>query len=175
MAEPTTNLPQEAKKKLPLKVILILAGLLLVEAAAIVTIFMVMGGPPEVQAKEEGALEDEAATGEQPAEELVVAGKFPNTKRGRTYIYDAEIYIVIKKKNQPKISEHIKSMTAQINSDIRTIIGLAEPNHLLEPTLATIKRQIKAALDERLGKDPDGNSFVEQVVITKFTQFRADF
>ena len=65
-------------------------------------------------------------------------------------------------------------MAAQISADIRTIVSRAEPNHLLEPTLATIKRQIKAALDKRLGRDEDGNSRVDHVVITKFTQFRAD-
>ena len=65
-------------------------------------------------------------------------------------------------------------MAAQISGDIRAIIGLAEPNHLLEPTLATIKRQIRSALDKHLGRDEDGNSYVDEVVITKFTQFRAD-
>ena len=80
----------------------------------------------------------------------------------------------MRQKNQEKIAGQLESMSAQISADIRAIIGLAEPNHLLEPTLATIKRQIKASLDERLGRDDEGQSYVEQIVITKFTQYRAD-
>lgn len=161
-----------SKKKISIKALLILVGLLVIEGAVIAGLFMAMGGPADVKAQ--GAAEDEAAQAELPVEELVVAAKFPNTKRGRTFIYDTEVYIVVRQKNQAKINEQLQGMAAQISGDIRAIIGLAEPNHLLEPTLETIKRQIKAALDDRLGRDEQGESYVEQVVITKFTQFRAD-
>ncbi len=172
MADETDNVEEQEPKKGSKKPLLILAALLVVEAAVIAVMFMMMGQPADVQA--EGAVEDEAAQAEEPVEELVVEAKYPNTKRGRTFIYDTQVYIVVRRKNQERIQGQLESMSAQISADIRAIIGLAEPNHLLEPTLATIKRQIKASLDDRLGRDEEGNSYVEQVVITKFTQFRAD-
>lgn len=172
MADETDNASEKPKRKLPPKALLILAAVLVIEAAVISGVFLVAGKPADVKA--DGAAEDEAAIAEQLVEELVLADKFPNTKRGRTYIYDAEVYIVIRRKYQIQIQDELKSMTAQIGADVRTIISRAEPNHLLEPTLATIKRQIKASLDDRLGRDENGQSRVEQVVITKFTQFRAD-
>ena len=54
------------------------------------------------------------------------------------------------------------------------VVVRATPAELPELFLATIKRQIKVALDGRLGRDDEGRSWVEQVVVTKFTQFRAD-
>ena len=173
MAEQTTDATDEApKKKKSLKILLILVGVLVIEGGIIGAVFMVAGKPADVKAEQ--AAQDEAAEAERPIEELVVEEKFPNTKRGRTFIYDTEVYIVVRQKHQGEIRSQLDSMAAQVSADIRTIISRAEPNHLLEPTLATIKRQVKAALDERLGRDEDGNSRVEQVVITKFTQFRAD-
>jgi len=174
MAEQTDNKGQQEqeKKGFPLKTLLILFAVLVIEGVAISAVFVAFGGPADVKAQ--GAAMDEAAWAQQPVEELVVIDRFPNTKRGRTYIYDTEVYIVVQRKIQDKIREQLDGMAAQVGDDIRTIIGRAEPSHLLEPTLATIRRQIKAALDERLGRDEEGQSCVQQVVITKFTQFRAD-
>ena len=164
--------PQQPKKGMPVKTLLLLGGVLLIEAAVITVAFVAFGSPAKVKA--EGAEVDEQAIQEQPVEELVVAGRFPNTKRGRTYIYDTEVFVVVKRKHHEKIKEKIEGMAAQINGDVRVIIGRAEPNHLLEPTLATLKRQIRASLDQRIGVDEDGNSRIQDVVITRFTQFRAD-
>ena len=173
MAEQNDNEAEgQGKKKLPLKTIIILAAVFVIEGVIIATVFMVAGQPADVKA--DPAMEDLAAMAELPMEELVVSEKFPNTKRGRTYVYDTEVYIVVRQKYQSEVRGQLDSMAAQISADIRTVVSRAEPNHLLEPTLATIKRQIKAALDERIGRDEDGQSRVEQVVITKFTQFRAD-
>lgn len=171
--EPTTEPQAGAKKALPIKTLLIVAVALLLEGGAIVAAFMFTGGPTAVQA--DPAAQDAAALAEQPVEELVVEDKFQNTRTGRTYLYDTQVYIVIKRKNQTQTQALLKEKTAQINSDITTIFRRAEPAHLLEPSLATLSRQIKAALDNRLGRDPEsGESVVQEVLITKCTQFRAD-
>ncbi len=172
MAQENEEVSEKGKGKLSLKTLLILAAVLVIEGGVIAGVFLMAGKPADVKA--DGAAQDEAALAEEAVEELVVADKFPNTKRGRTFIYDTEVYIVVRRKHQMEVQAKLESMAAQISADVRTIISRAEPNHLLEPTLATIKRQIKAALDERLGRDENSQSRVEHVVITKFTQFRAD-
>ncbi len=172
MAEEQDNPEEQEAPKKKSKALLILAAIVVIEGAVIAGVFMVAGKPADVKA--DPATEDLAAMAEESVEEMVVSEKFPNTKRGRTYIYDAEVYIVIRRKYQAELRGKLDSMTAQVSADVRTIISRAEPNHLLEPTLATIKRQIKAALDERLGRDEDGQSRIDDVVITRFTQFRAD-
>lgn len=169
---PKSNEAAPVKKRLPLKTLLVLAAVLLVEAAAISAAFLLHGGPSSV--KGDATIEDLAAVLEQPVEELVVQDKFQNTKSGRTFLYDTEIYIVIRRKHQKEVQEQLKAMSAQITTDIAMIFRRADPAHLLEPTLATITRQINAALDERLGVDEHGKSRVEQVLIRKCIQYRAD-
>jgi hypothetical protein len=171
-APPAEESKAPSRRRLPIKAALILGAVMVIEFLILGSVFVLMGGPADVKA--DPAKADLEATAEQPVEEFVIADKYPNTKRGRTYLYDTEIYVVVKRKSQDKVKELIKSMTAQISADVRTVIGRAEPNQLLEPTLATIKRQVKAVLDERLGMDEDGRPRVQEVVITKFTQFRAE-
>lgn len=161
-----------AKKKFPLKTLLILAAVLLLEGLAITAVFMLGGGPAKLEAS--GAAEDAAALAEKPVEELVIEERFQNTRTGRTYLYDTQVYILVRTKHQEQVKEKLESRKAQISSDIATIFRRAEPSHLLEPTLATLQRQIKASLDELFGKDEQGKEIVEKVLITKCTQIRVD-
>ena len=97
--------------------------------------------------------------------------KFPNTRTGRTYVYDAEVYVVVQRKYQERLEGQVKNMSAQISEDIREIVSRADRATLNEPTLATVKRQIKNRLDERFGRDEQGKSIIEQIVVKKFTEF----
>lgn len=163
-----------AKKKFSLKPLLVLLAIVLIEGAAISAAFVISGKPADVTAAS-GAEKDEALKLEQPIEELVVADKFQNTRTGRTYLYDTEVYIVVKQRHHEQAKELLESKKAQIRQDIRTIISRAEPAQLLEPTLATLTRQIKASLDEKLGVDAqEGKPLIQEVLITKCTQFRVD-
>lgn len=163
---------QANEKKLPIKTIGIMAAVLLIEGAIISAAFLFAGKPSDV--KGDTAAIDAQAENEKPIEVLVVAEKFQNAKSGRTYLYDTEIYIVIRKKHQEKLAEQMEQMQASITTDISTIFRRAEPTHLLEPTLATITRQISASLEKRLGPDEEGKSRIDEVLIRKCNQFRSD-
>ena len=170
MAEEQNETPSPGRK-LPLKTILILAAVLVIEAAAISSAFLFARGPSRVEAS--GAAMDDLAHLEEPVEKLVVADKFQNIKTGKSYLYDTEIYVVVKRKHEGNIDKIINEMSAQIAADMSIIFRRAQPAHLLEPTLATLQRQIKAVLDKRIGRDEDNNRIVLEVLITKCTQFRA--
>lgn len=159
------------KKKLPVKTALILAAVLLIEAGAISAAFLLSGGPANVQA--EGAPDDVLAQAMQPVEVMVLAEKFQNTRTGRSYLYDTEIFIVVQRKHQERLDSVIESSRAQISTDVAAIFRRAEPAHLLEPELSTLTRQVRASLDDRLGYDEDGKPYVQEVLI-KCMQFRAD-
>jgi flagellar basal body-associated protein FliL len=162
-------------KKFPLKPILILLAVVLIEGVAISGAFIMSGKPAAVSASTPGAQKDEALKLDQPIEELVVSDRFQNTRTGRTYLYDTEIYIVVRQKNDEQAKKILEANKARIRQDIRTIISQAEPAELLEPTLATLTRQIRASLDDHLGHDPqDGKPLIEKVLITKCTQYRVD-
>ncbi|WP_428386535.1 hypothetical protein [Mucisphaera sp.] len=163
----------EQPKKLPMKTIIAVAAVVIIEAVVIVGIFMFAGGPETVEADIRAA--DEAALAEMPAEVLVVAEKFQNTRTGRAYLYDTEVYVVVKARHQAIVEQRIDTFRAQISNAMATIFRRAEPSFLLEPDLSTLRRQIHAALDEQFGRDEEtGKSYIDQVLIPKATQFRSD-
>ncbi len=165
--------PEAAPKKgFPIKTIMVLVAAMIIEAIAIVGAIHFSAGPAKVKA--DSAAEDMAAQAEMPVEIQVLADKFQNTRTGRTYIYDTDIYIIVRKKDQDRVEEGLKRMSAAVSTEISTIFRRAEPAHLLEPTLATLTRQVQAVLDSKLGKDAEAKSFIQQVLIKKCTQFRVD-
>ena len=175
MAEqtPESDALKSPPKKFAAKTLLILGGVLVMEIATVVAVFMIAGEPPIAEGAT-SAGKDLLLDLEQPMEVLVVADKFPNSKRGKTYLYDTEIYIEIRKKNDAPVQNRIDNMAARIRADVATIFRKAEPTHLLEPELSTLKRQIRAALDKRLGQDENGDPYVDDIQIPKCNQFRAD-
>ena len=160
------------KKGLPIKAIIAVLVVLLIEGAAISAAFLMAGGPQEVKA--DAAAVDLAAQAEQPVEVLVIADKFQNTRSGRSYIYDTEVYIVVRRKHEADVTETIENMNARISTDIAEIFRKAAHTHLLEPELSTLRRQISAALTDRLQYDEEDNPLVMEVVIPKCKQYRAD-
>ena len=171
MPKQTNDTAEAPKKKLPIKTILVVVAALLIEAGAIVGVFMFAAGPSPVQA--DGMSGEAVLTGEQPKEVLVVSDKFQNTRSGRAYLYDTEVWIVIKAKFEDQVTARKDSMQAAIKSDVTTIFRRAEPSHLRESELATLTRQIQAALDKRFGYDPEGNSFVQDCFLAEFKEFPA--
>ena len=163
----------DGKKKLPLVPLIAVAAVLLVEAAVIVGLFMFSGGPSEVKA--EPGVADLVAQGEEPAEVLILSGKFQNTKSGRSYMYDTEIYVVVKQKHLEYMEEKKEQMQASITKDITTIFRRAEPSHLREQDLATLTRQVKASLESRWGNDANDEPYVQEVLITKCMEFASDY
>lgn len=164
--------PASKKGGMSLKTILIMAVVLLIEGVAISAVFVLSGKPAEVHA--DAAAHDAAADADKPVEILVVEDKFQNTRSGKTYLYDTQIYIVVKAKDADRVNAKLEQMQAQISADIGTIFRRAEPAQLLEPTLATLTRQIKAVMDDRLGLDQDHKSMVQEVLLKKYTQYRVD-
>jgi flagellar basal body-associated protein FliL len=160
------------KKKGRLKSVVIFAAVLLLEAAAITVVFVFAGRPSDVRG--DSVAEKLARAAEKPTEVLVVSDRFQNTATGRAYLYETEIYIVVKKKHEDLVKTRIKDMEAQIATDISQIIRRAEPSHLLEPTLSTLTRQVRHAIDQRLGKDEESIALVEEALITKCHQYRSD-
>ena len=161
------------KKGLPLVPIIAVAAVLLIEAAVIVGLFVFSGGPSEVKA--EPGVVDALAAGEAPAEVLILAGRFQNTKSGRSFMYDTEIYVVVKQKHLDYLEAKQEQMQASITKDITTIFRRAEPSHLREQDLATLTRQVRASLEEQLGHDESDEPYVQKVLITKCMEFASDY
>ncbi len=164
--------PAPAKGGGMLRVVLVLVGVLLLEGGTIALTIMFSGGPKVADA---GQLQpDVQAAAEKPVELPLVKDQFPNQRSGRTYLYDAEIFITVRNKDAEKTRQRIEEMTATLATEVAVIFRRAEPTQLREATLATLTRQIKAAVSERLGNDGEGEPIVRDVLIRKCIEFRAD-
>ena len=173
MAEDSQNPEEQPKKKLPMKTIIVLAAAFAIEAVAISAVWFVARAPSDASAH--GPTIDIEAQAEMPTEFLVLKAQFQNRRQGRAFVYDTELYIVVKQKYLEQMEVDVEGMAAQIEADIATIFRKADPSHLGEATLATVKRQIRAVLDERLGRDEEGNSLVLGVAIPKCLQSPSDY
>ncbi len=172
MAEEQVTEVAEPKKKLPIKTLMVIVVVLLLEMVTAIVAYMMAGGPDETMADRQGAaLVDD---GTAPVEQLVVEERFANSKQGAVYLYDTQIYIQIQKKHQPKAEEMLKNMSATISADIHTIFRRAEPSYMHEDALQTLTRQIKEVLDKHL-VDEEKKSMVQKVLITRCTEYRADY
>jgi hypothetical protein len=177
MAEENTqeaeNAPETGgKKKLPIKTAIILVAALLIEGIAISAVFIMAKGPEPLHA--DAGLAEELADEEKQVEVLVISEKFQNTRTGRSYLYDTEIYVLIRKKYVVEVDESIQGMQAQLSTEIATIFRRAEPSYLMEPELATLTRQVGAVLLDKIGVDSDSEPFVMGTLIKKCIRIRAD-
>jgi hypothetical protein len=159
------------KKRLPMRAIAIITVVMLIEGGAITTAFYVTR-PGTVHA--EVAATSQAAEQERSVEELVIAQQFQNTRSGKTYLYDTEIYVLVRQKHQAKVRKQIEAKKAQIVGDIATIFRSAERTQLLEPSLSALTRRIRASLDTHLEPE-DGQSLIQEVVVPRCIEFRVEY
>ncbi len=162
----------EQKKKPPLKTAIVLLAALLIEGIAISAVFIFAKGPEPIKA--DATISEELVDQEKEVEVLVIQDKFQNTRTGRSYLYDTEIYVIVRKKHMERVEINIESMKAQLNTEVATIFRRAEPSYLMEPDLATLTRQVSAVLTEKLGVDTEGEPYVLGTLIEKCLRIRAD-
>lgn len=171
-AKPTEG-ATPAKKGLPIKVIGIVAVLMAAEAGGV--FFVVKATSPKVAAAAEAKLEhaDQNDT-EATVEIQLIDDKFQNLQTGRVWIWDSEIYLKVKKKNEEFVNKVLEEKSAEIKEGVSMIFRRAQHSQLKEPGLETINRQLVAYMNQVLGKDADGKERIERVLIPKCRGFPAD-
>ena len=175
-------MPQDEKQPVPaepprrgnlMRTLVIVVGVVVLEAATVAAVMWFSQGEKPVEG--DPTIIDQAAIGEQPVEMLILSEKFQNSRSGIAYMFDTEVYAIVKRRNQPFVESRLEASKAQISRDINTIFRRAEPSHLAEGELATLTRQIKSVLDEQFGNDEDtGEPYVSEALIRKCIRYRAD-
>ena len=174
MSEQEQNAQDAAPKKgLPIKTVVVVLALLLVEAGAFVALFSMMGKPQETAAAEVEA--DEHAMDEALVEIQVIKDRFPNSHTGRTWLWETEITVQAKAKHEAHVTSRLESRTAEIRTGLARIWRTAQHNHFNEASLETLTRQATAFLNEVLGKDAEGNSYIERTLISRCVGFPTEF
>lgn len=129
--------------------------------------------PKSVDAARLGGMKESAKNGHYgDLAELIVADiKAPWVKTGRTFIFEVTVAIRVSKGVQQETQKALETNEALISDRLSRIIRSAEPNHLEEDGLETIRRQIKHELGVVLGDA----SIIGEVLIPRFIKFRADY
>jgi flagellar basal body-associated protein FliL len=154
-----------AKKKSRIKVIGMVAGIMILEAAGVY--FLVGMSGPKHAAAEVGVQGAEQAAGQEPVEIDLVDDRFQNMQTGHVWMWEIQVVIKTSKKNEPFISSELEKRSAEIKEGIAQIVRRAQYTHLKEPDLITLSRQFTAFCDKVFGHDAQGNSRVDRIMIPK--------
>lgn len=150
--------------KIGLKTIILVAGLLGGEAAIVGVAMTMWAGPGEVQAE---IVETDDAEAEAVSELMIVSDRFPNHQSGKIWLWDTEIQIQVKKKNNEFVERILEERNAEIKTGVSALWRNAHHRHLTEPNLETMTRQLSEYLNNVFGEDANGESRVYKVLIPR--------
>ena len=158
--------PESApKRKFPLRSVLILTGIMLVEAAVFGVLMVAM------KPRDAGGAQG-AQLPAQPVDtsvELELAQfRAVNFQTGATIFYDLKIHLKVDVANKELVSSLVGKHEATLRDRLRTIVAEAEPRSFAETRLTTLKTKVMAMLDTVIGE-----GMVQEVLILDCTPFRA--
>lgn len=168
-AAPAETAPAEgaapAKKKSPIATIGLVAGIMVAEAAVLYVLLGKTSAQPAT-AEAHVAGHDEAEKKETVEIELLDE-KFQNMQTGKTWMWDVQIVLKVKQKNEELITPELEKRASEIKEGLAQVFRRAQHSHLVEPELITVNRQVHAFMDRLLGLDPEGHSRIERVLIPR--------
>lgn len=164
---------QPTKKGLPIKTIIVVLALLVVEAAALIGVMQLAGKPKQT----EGAVLHKTGTEplERVVEILVLKDKFPNNHSGRSWIWDVEIQVQVMARHESHVADRLTGRAAEIRAGVASIWRSGQHNYFNEPGLETLTRQVTDLLNNVFGLDPQGRPYVVRVLISRCVGFPTDY
>ncbi|MEL6497488.1 MAG: hypothetical protein AAF937_00265 [Planctomycetota bacterium] len=168
-----TESTEASKKGMPKKVLVIVAGVMAIEVAAVAAFLMLSGGGASE------AVADIELDPENDPDALVeipiITDRFQNMHTGRVWQWQCEIVIQVKRRDQDRIAAALDRRTAEVTAGIAELIRKATHTQLREPELQSIKRKLNVYLTGVFGEDAEGDSRVRSVLIPMLRGSPADF
>lgn len=161
-----------SKKKLPLKTIVIVLAMLVIEAGVLIGAITMFGGPSKAVA-DDGVVEP--SPDELLVEIPVVHEKFNNSATGRVWLWDTEVLVQVREKDQAAIEETLARRQAEIRTGISAIVASAQHGYFTEPGRQTLTRQLTDYLREVFKQRGETESRVTMVLVPKCVGMPADF
>ena len=155
-----------APKGLPIKTILFVSAIMVMEAGGVYVFMRMTGRTPEVAS---AGLVDEDLGENAPMEIQLITGTYTNLSTNQNWMWEVDIYLKVRRRNEELVNKTLERRKAEIAEGVGLIIRKAQHAHLKEPELLTIQRQLGALVSEIFGTDPDGAPRVERVIIAKCT------
>jgi flagellar basal body-associated protein FliL len=164
---------EEPKKKLPIKTIGLVAGVMVVEAVVVFMIFKAIA-PKTTKAQEHAEVVNSDA--ETIKELKAVEDKFQNVSEGRAWIWDVSVVVQVRKKHSDSVEKTLKSREAEIRQGIGLIIAKLEHAQLKSAEREALTRQATAFLQRLVGNDEKTNEpMIERVLIPRCRGFPSEF
>ena len=167
---PTTE-EQNQKPKLPLKMLLIILGIFLLEGGAISMFWVLRGGSPKL-AEATNPIEQTQQTPGKDVAEVILAESFSvdNYPGGRArIIVTLEVAAKVEKGNKNRLTLLVKEHKTEIMDNIRSLVSSAQPEHLKDPQLQVIKRKIKAGMEKIVGE-----GLIEEILLPTWKSYAQD-
>jgi len=149
MADENTEQSAPAKKGLPIKTIVIILVMMVVEAGVIVGAITMVGKPSDVKAL--GLAEIDPM--EEAVEIPVLSERFVNKSTGRAWLWDTEIVVKVKARHADQVRGMIESRRNEIRTSINSVWATAQDAYFHEPGRATLTRQVLEYFHEMFGED----------------------
>ncbi len=140
---------QKPKKKIPIKTLLIVLGVLLLEGGTITIVMSIRGGPAPADAT--SVIEETQESQSNDMGEVVLAESFSidNYLQGRSRIMVAlEVTAKVEKTKQELLAAQVLEHKTEIKDKIRSLVSSSDPENLRDPSLQVIKREIKASMEK---------------------------
>jgi flagellar basal body-associated protein FliL len=165
------------KKGLPLKTLIVVAALMVVEGVGLFFVLGALGGP-----KPANAATDSKHLAEDESEETTEVRllekedeKFQNLASGQVWVWNVTVVLQVKNKNEERVADRISARKFEIKEGISQIIGRSQIAQLKEPERQSLNRQISAFLEKIIGQDSDGKPLIERVLIPTCSGYPANF
>lgn len=151
MPDEESMAPGGRGRSLPMTLIIVIVVAVL-EAAILIIFLKFFNVGPETAFGEEGkhALVGGESTS-QPAlveVELLKGFRVPNSKSGRTYIYDIDITVVVQSSRKDEVVELQADRDGEIRDRVAQVIRGADPRVLAEDDFKVLRSQLKYTLSD---------------------------
>ena len=155
------------KSKLPILIIAVLMGVEGVGVFFVAKMF-VLADPASVEAVETGdEYGDERTEDAQPTAEVEITDCRPSNKvTGKLITFRLRVSALVAASEAEHAVELVRANSARLTDRVNYVIRSAEPQHLNEPGLETIKRRLKKEFDRILGDE----QLIKEVLIPELLQ-----
>lgn len=153
MADDTQEKKDQPKAKLPLKTLIIIAAVLVLEGGLISMFWILKGGPAPAEATDPITQTEQNVNNN--FAEVVMAKDFQvdNYMAGRTrMIVTIEVAAKVEGVNKEKLQKEVDEHSKEILNCIRILISSAQPDQIKDPRLEVIKRGIQKGVEEIVGE-----------------------
>ena len=171
-AESPAEAPPVRQGGLSLKLVIVILGIMLAEAGAVVGVLS-LTGPSSTHAAEETGLDVNA--GEQTKEIMVISERFQNLQSGRVWQWEIELWLKVKTKHADQVQTRLENHKAEIQQEINNIISRAQHAHLKEPGHETLLRQLTKVMERFMTPDGQEAPLFETVLLPKVRGHPGDF